>query len=370
MKKFAFFFIAFVMVLSFVACGDGNNEGGSVLGGNSAAVSGSSGASGNPTTIEGIINGAANGETFRPDMLSDEERAQLRRDIEAQGGTVDYAADGSIKIKGADGEGEVTILPDGSIQGIDENGTPYTYNASGSTEWPKTGYAAQVPAPGFKMISSQDEDDGFSAAFTGVTYDEAKAYAAKLKNAGFTVNADELDYKESNMYSYEAENAAGVAVSLFFVQSNESIANCSIMIGESKGGSWDDDDFSWDDDDFSWDEDDFSLDLNDAWPASGYCAKLPKATFGSGFDVDSDEDGTSIIVGGVTAANYRTYVQQLKNAGFIYDSDEDEDEGMVYYEAYDSEGYYAYVAYVESYGAMEIGIDAEPYDEYDEDYDD
>ncbi|MBR0231218.1 MAG: hypothetical protein IJQ53_03225 [Clostridia bacterium] len=357
MKKFAVIFIALMLVLSLAACGNSGS------GGSSGAVSGT--ASGNRTTLEGIISGTAKGEVFRPDSLTAEEREALRKDIEANGGKVDFGVDGSIKIEGAD-KSRYSILPDGTIEGVDDQGVPFSYNPGGSTKWPSSGYAANVPAPGFNILASSNDEHGFTAVFTDVSYEDAKAYAAKLRAAGFNADIDERELKDEGMYSYEASNSEGIRASLMYAKTSDSNASCSLSVGKVES------DYSFGDDpwgDESWWEEslDLNVDFSDTWPTGGIAAKLPKANFGTGYEVETDEYGTDILISGATEANFKAYAQQLKNAGFTVEADEGEEDGVLYYEANDADGFYAYVAYAPKEGLIEIGIEA---DEYDDDYDD
>ncbi len=85
-----------------------------------------------------------------------------------------------------------------------------------NSEWPDNELTRLVPDPGFKVKTVSEEDGEFGAVFSGVTADQMRAYAEKLKKAGFNVDAEVVDnsYMGIEVYSYNASNADGVSVSL------------------------------------------------------------------------------------------------------------------------------------------------------------
>ncbi len=85
-----------------------------------------------------------------------------------------------------------------------------------SAEWPDNELTKLVPKPGFSVSNVSEEDGEFAAVFSGVTADQMRAYAEKLKKAGFNVDAEVVDnsYMGIEVYSYNASNADGVSVSL------------------------------------------------------------------------------------------------------------------------------------------------------------
>ena len=76
--------------------------------------------------------------------------------------------------------------------------------------WPENEVTALVPKPEFsvplKSVSDSDSEHSHSVSgqWDGITQDEAAAYVQKLKDAGFTVNANESS--DSTMYTYSAAN--------------------------------------------------------------------------------------------------------------------------------------------------------------------
>ena len=144
---------------------------------------------------------------------SEEARQAIIEAAKAQGYEAFYGEDGSLILKGADG---TTLVqgPDGSwsMQGSGE-GTPQL-----GGEWPENEYTRQVPKPGLPIYASSLEEDSFSVVFSGAELGSVKAYAASLKAAGFTLEAEEQEQSlyGVSMYTYVAENAGGFRVSLYF----------------------------------------------------------------------------------------------------------------------------------------------------------
>lgn len=87
-----------------------------------------------------------------------------------------------------------------------------------NAEWPDNEYTKQVPTPDMKILHSNSDDDGFTVAFNNASAEQIKAYASKLKEAGFTTDAEEEDKEVMGMaiYSYTASNSDGYSVSLTF----------------------------------------------------------------------------------------------------------------------------------------------------------
>ena len=100
---------------------------------------------------------------------------------------------------------------------------PYQIPQIGGAEWPDNEYTKQVPKPDFKLlaVSLDEEDESFTAAFMNATAEEVKAYAEKVKEAGFTVDPELQDETVMGMtiYSYTASNGNGYTVTVSFTAS-------------------------------------------------------------------------------------------------------------------------------------------------------
>ena len=83
-------------------------------------------------------------------------------------------------------------------------------------DWPDNEYTRQVPKPDFKILASLPGDDDFSVTFTGVTAEQAREYAEKLKSAGFDRDVELTDREVMGIaiYSFEAESESGYSVKL------------------------------------------------------------------------------------------------------------------------------------------------------------
>jgi len=85
-----------------------------------------------------------------------------------------------------------------------------------SAEWPDNELTKLVPKPGFSVSNVSEEDGEFAAVFSGVTKEQMRAYAEKLKEAGFNTDVEVTDqnYAGIDVYAFSASNADGVTVSL------------------------------------------------------------------------------------------------------------------------------------------------------------
>ena len=94
-----------------------------------------------------------------------------------------------------------------------------------SSEWPDNEYTKLVPKPDFKVLNSSEDEDGVSVMFSGVTAEQMKAYAEKLKEAGFNIDPEEndQDYMGIVIYSFTASNADGTTVALSFAAGTASM---------------------------------------------------------------------------------------------------------------------------------------------------
>ena len=130
-----------------------------------------------------------------------------------EGYDVTFDADGTMTARGADG----TVLvqhPDGTWTVTDSDG----YSAQFGGNWPENEYTRVVPKPDLQLTAASAHDDSFAASFESATVSEVKAYAEKLKAAGFTLDPEEQDQELSGMviYTYTASNEDGYTVEIFY----------------------------------------------------------------------------------------------------------------------------------------------------------
>jgi hypothetical protein len=72
--------------------------------------------------------------------------------------------------------------------------------------WESNDFTAQVPKPDIAIRSAGERGSTYGVNFNSATLEQVKAYAAKLRAAGFDRNVSETD---AESYSFSAENAAG-----------------------------------------------------------------------------------------------------------------------------------------------------------------
>ena len=122
-----------------------------------------------------------------------------------------YDADGGMTIKGLDGT-EMHQNPDGTWAYVNEDGNVGQYGGN----WPENEFTKLVPKPGFELAAATTEEDEFNVVFYNASAEEIRAYAEKLKSAGFNRNEEVNDQEVMGIeiYSFEAENADGYTVKL------------------------------------------------------------------------------------------------------------------------------------------------------------
>ncbi len=146
-------------------------------------------------------------------LLSDEEKQSIIEDAKKEGSDVSFSGDGTMTVVNDSGSSAVQH-PDGSWTVNEKNGTTAQYGG----EWPVNDLTSLVPKPEFKLLSASLTDKEFAATFRDVTKDELKAYAQKVKEAGFTVDPQETDmsFLGQDVYTYTASDGNGYSVCVSF----------------------------------------------------------------------------------------------------------------------------------------------------------
>ena len=73
---------------------------------------------------------------------------------------------------------------------------------------------------------------------------------------------------------------------------------------------------------------------------------IPEPLFGDGFCLTEDaEDAMIINVIGATEEDFKPYVKLLKGAGYTYDSDSEENDGIMFFTGKNKDGYEVIVHY-------------------------
>ncbi|MBR5659387.1 MAG: hypothetical protein IKX10_08355 [Lachnospiraceae bacterium] len=141
----------------------------------------------------------------------------------AEGYDVTFDEDGRMTIKGGDGVNFVQNA-DGTWNVKTEDGNVVQYGGN----WPDNAFTRLIPKPDFPILAANTSEDEFTAAFQNVTVDQIRAYAAKLKACGFTIDAEEEDQTTYGVvvYTYNAYHADGYYVDLSFAAGQCGLTIC------------------------------------------------------------------------------------------------------------------------------------------------
>ena len=145
-------------------------------------------------------------------QLDEASKQQIISDLAKDGYEASFGADGSMTIVDPDGTTMVQKA-DGTWVIKDEDGGEGQLGG----DWPDNEFTKLIPKPDFELFAANTETDSFSVAFTSATIEQIKAYAAKVKAAGFNLNEELTDENVMGMviYSFAAENADGYSVEIF-----------------------------------------------------------------------------------------------------------------------------------------------------------
>ncbi len=150
--------------------------------------------------------------------LTEAEKQALIEEGKKEGVDVSFGADGTMTI--VDTDGTVMIQqPDGSWAYRDADGNEIQIGSNAS--WPNNELTALVPKPTVGTVVTSAIDGSACTILLNWTLEEAKSYAATVKAAGFNVNAEEVDMM--GIYSFSGQNAAGVTVSVTYIDNGGSI---------------------------------------------------------------------------------------------------------------------------------------------------
>ncbi|MBR5768339.1 MAG: hypothetical protein IKX86_06685 [Clostridia bacterium] len=96
-------------------------------------------------------------------------------------------------------------------------------------KWPDNEYTRRVPAPNFVIFMSTPDEDGFSAVSQSAKLEDVKAYAAKVKEAGFKIDIDETEQSVFGVaiYTFSADDGDGYHVDISFTA-----GSCAISISK------------------------------------------------------------------------------------------------------------------------------------------
>ncbi len=148
-------------------------------------------------------------------------------------GKQDEATKQAMIAEGAENGMEVSFGDDGSMTVVDKatgesvtqkpDGTWVVKGADGSEgqfggDWPENEFTKLLPKPDVELTAAATNEDEFAVLFKNVTVDQVRAYAEKVKAAGFTVDPEvqDQDFMGMVIYTYTAKNAAGYEVVITF----------------------------------------------------------------------------------------------------------------------------------------------------------
>ena len=220
--------LALTLVFTLAACGNGNNDdpSGSQQGTNAPLnreddtsstdnQGGTQSGNNDPSNVGDIDIGSimsGNGSTDTVyGQLDEASKQQIISDLESEGYDVSFGTDGSMTI----------VDPDGTTMVQKPDGTWVVKDADGGEgqiggDWPDNEFTKLIPKPDFELFAANTETDSFSVAFMSATIEQIRAYAAKVKAAGFNINEEVEDQEVMGMviYSFTAENADGYTVEI------------------------------------------------------------------------------------------------------------------------------------------------------------
>ena len=226
--------LTLTLVFTLAACGNSNNNdpSGSQQGTNaplnreddtsSTDNQGGENSTVNPEDIDFASIMAGNGATDVVWGKQDEATKQaIIADAKKDGVDVSFGTDGSMTVVDTDGTTMVQ-KPDGTWVVKDEDGGEGQIGG----DWPDNEFTKLIPKPDFELFGANTETDSFSAAFTSATIEQIRAYAAKVKAAGFNINEEVEDQEVMGMviYSFTAENADGYTVEITSANGTSSLS--------------------------------------------------------------------------------------------------------------------------------------------------
>lgn len=166
-----------------------------------------------PAATDGVGDAEVDFDAFLSGLLSGShptyskaEQEKLIELADEEGLDLSFDSDGAIHITDqANPDLYMNVHPDGSFDGTDEDGSIYAY----VFEWPDNELADALPAPNMGLTSAVVSTGYFAATLVPGTMEEALAYGAMLKEAGFTENLYEESYEDMNLYAFVGRNADG-----------------------------------------------------------------------------------------------------------------------------------------------------------------
>ncbi|MBQ4568079.1 MAG: hypothetical protein IJA79_08150 [Desulfovibrio sp.] len=146
--------------------------------------------------------------------LPQEQKEALQAEAAKDGSTIEFNSDGSTTITSKDGSVAVQH-PDGTMTYRDAEGNE---GRIAGAQWPDNELTRLVPKPDLTVATTNTEGDRiFAALFANPSIEQLRAYAEKVKAAGFSnnVKSEEQVAMGMKLFTFSASNADGVKVEIF-----------------------------------------------------------------------------------------------------------------------------------------------------------
>lgn len=127
--------------------------------------------------LNALLSGQGNPDI---DSLSEAEKATLVAEAAKEGVDLSFGADGSMTVRDADGS--VTTY-DGKGNWTHEDADGGAAQLGGS--WPDNELSRLLPKPDLTVAASVSDEESCTVSFAGATLEQVKAYAARVKAAGY-----------------------------------------------------------------------------------------------------------------------------------------------------------------------------------------
>ena len=152
--------------------------------------------------FEALMDGA-----LELDSLTDAQKKKFAE----EGGKYGYVVTFDNGLTVSDDSGNVILrrAEDGAV--YDDNGNLIT----AGSEWPDNEFTRQIPNPMIETSMAESNAQSFTARLDEMDKAAAEAYAAKLREAGFTTDVP-TDFSYSKGVEVNAKNAAGYLVEFFW----------------------------------------------------------------------------------------------------------------------------------------------------------
>ena len=204
--------------------------------------------------------------------------------------------------------------------------TPKPRDVADRDEYRSMTFLIWAPAFEYGVFSDQDSGSTYDyAVFTEVSAADIASYKDALKKAGFT------DCITDSPSLYKAANSDGWCVTLEYSDNTLKL-----------GSGFDDSEFG-----------DDGLHVLYSDTMLQYIPEFEYGNFESSETTNDESEYTYAFFSGVTEDEVRSYINELKDAGYVYSEDSGDLDGIIWYMALNEDVFECYVAY--DNGIVKIG---------------